>query len=131
MPRSRRPASCEPKPSRILAVGDAIRTDLAAAAGLGIDALFIASGIHGAEISTDGAIDSTKLVALFASPDTQTAVGPLCQVKLFPMRHRDLPIHERHSKLMDGSRQHRPAPVQASAGMTARHMQLPGQSEKA
>ena len=39
----------EPERSRILAIGDAMRTDLAAAQGMGIDALFIASGIHNDE----------------------------------------------------------------------------------
>jgi HAD superfamily hydrolase (TIGR01459 family) len=38
---------------RVLAVGDAIRTDVAGAAGLGIDALLIARGIHTAELRLD------------------------------------------------------------------------------
>jgi HAD superfamily hydrolase (TIGR01459 family) len=39
--------------SRVLAVGDAIRTDIAGAANLGIATLFVARGIHGAELKLD------------------------------------------------------------------------------
>ncbi|HEY8383130.1 MAG TPA: TIGR01459 family HAD-type hydrolase [Microvirga sp.] len=35
---------------RVLAVGDAIRTDIAGAAGYGIDSLFVARGIHAGEL---------------------------------------------------------------------------------
>jgi HAD superfamily hydrolase (TIGR01459 family) len=36
--------------SRILAIGDALRTDLAGALGAGIDCLFVAAGIHAGEL---------------------------------------------------------------------------------
>jgi HAD superfamily hydrolase (TIGR01459 family) len=39
--------------NRVLAVGDAIRTDVAGAAAVGIDALLIARGIHTAELRLD------------------------------------------------------------------------------
>lgn len=56
--------------SRILAIGDALRTDLAAAHGAGIDALFIASGIHRADTMENGQLDVTKLERLFAPGGT-------------------------------------------------------------
>lgn len=37
-------------PERVLAVGDAIRTDIAGAAGLGVDSLLVARGIHAVEL---------------------------------------------------------------------------------
>jgi HAD superfamily hydrolase (TIGR01459 family) len=40
--------------SRILAVGDSLRTDIAGAAGAGIDSLLIAGGIHAEEFGTSG-----------------------------------------------------------------------------
>jgi HAD superfamily hydrolase (TIGR01459 family) len=40
--------------SRILAVGDSLRTDIAGAAGAGIDSLLIAGGIHAEEFGTIG-----------------------------------------------------------------------------
>jgi HAD superfamily hydrolase (TIGR01459 family) len=40
--------------SRILAVGDSLRTDIAGAAGAGIDSLLIAGGIHAEEFGTMG-----------------------------------------------------------------------------
>jgi HAD superfamily hydrolase (TIGR01459 family) len=40
--------------SRILAVGDGLRTDIAGAAGAGIDSLLITGGIHAGEFGTTG-----------------------------------------------------------------------------
>jgi HAD superfamily hydrolase (TIGR01450 family) len=65
-----------PDRRRVLAIGDAIRTDLAAAAGAGIDALFIASGIHNEVAMTDGEIDAAKLAALF-TPGTPSALAAM------------------------------------------------------
>ena len=39
-----------PEPARVLAVGDAIRTDVAGARGVGIASLFVARGIHAEEL---------------------------------------------------------------------------------
>lgn len=54
--------------ARVLAIGDALHTDMAGAAGYGIDGLFIASGIHAEELSAlDGAEpDGAALARLFA-----------------------------------------------------------------
>jgi HAD superfamily hydrolase (TIGR01459 family) len=61
--------------ARILAIGDALRTDLLAAHKFGVDALFIALGIH-AELTMEGpAIDPPKLRELFARPETPPAVA--------------------------------------------------------
>ena len=38
--------------SRVLAVGDSLRTDIAGAAGAGIDSFLIAGGIHAEEFGT-------------------------------------------------------------------------------
>jgi HAD superfamily hydrolase (TIGR01459 family) len=48
---------------RILAIGDSLRTDIAGAAGAGIDSLLIAGGIHTAEFSTNGALDPERVEA--------------------------------------------------------------------
>jgi HAD superfamily hydrolase (TIGR01459 family) len=71
----------EPERARILAIGDALRTDLAAAHGMDIDALFIASGIHNDAVLTGGEIDADKLAALFAPPATPPAVAAMVQLK--------------------------------------------------
>lgn len=52
--------------SRILAIGDALRTDLAGAEAAGVDALFVGSGIHRDEVMEQGAIVPAKLERLFA-----------------------------------------------------------------
>jgi HAD superfamily hydrolase (TIGR01459 family) len=44
--------------SRVVAIGDAMRTDVAGALAQGIDALFVASGIHRDEIGGVGALDA-------------------------------------------------------------------------
>jgi len=48
---------------RILAIGDSLRTDIAGAAGAGIDSLFIAGGIHADEFSNDGGLDPERIAA--------------------------------------------------------------------
>lgn len=45
----------------ILAIGDAIRTDLLGAAGMGIDALFLAGGIHAGDAGSRDAVDVQRL----------------------------------------------------------------------
>jgi HAD superfamily hydrolase (TIGR01459 family) len=53
--------------ARVLCVGDGIATDLAGAAALEIDALFIAHGIHAAElIDGDAPLDPARLAATLA-----------------------------------------------------------------
>jgi len=53
--------------ARALAIGDALRTDLAGAAAAGIDALFVADGIHRDELYGPGA-PADALQRLFAPP---------------------------------------------------------------
>ncbi len=63
---------------RILAIGDALHTDMAGAARCGFDGLFIASGIHAHELSAiDGAIpDGEALARLFAGHAHPRGVMP-------------------------------------------------------
>lgn len=52
---------------RVLAVGDGLRTDILGAVRSGFDSLFIARGIHAADLAgDDGAHDATKLAKAFA-----------------------------------------------------------------
>lgn len=71
----------EPDRDRILAIGDAVRTDLAAAQGMGVDALFIASGIHNDEVLVDGEIDVGRLAALFGSADAPPAIAAMTELR--------------------------------------------------
>lgn len=52
---------------RILGIGDAVRTDLAAAHGAGMDALFIAAGLHRHDVMEGDRIVSEKLAQLFGA----------------------------------------------------------------
>jgi HAD superfamily hydrolase (TIGR01459 family) len=56
------------KRARILAIGDSLRTDLRGAEAAGIDAVFIASGIHREETMGTGELSPDKLAALFTPP---------------------------------------------------------------
>lgn len=62
--------------ARAIAIGDAIRTDLAGATAAGIECVFVADGIHGDELGR-GSPDPDKLAALFAEHGYQpVAVMP-------------------------------------------------------
>jgi HAD superfamily hydrolase (TIGR01459 family) len=65
--------------ARILAIGDALRTDLEAAKRADLDAVFIAGGIHRHETMADGAIDPARLATLFAG-GTVTATAAMAQL---------------------------------------------------
>jgi HAD superfamily hydrolase (TIGR01459 family) len=54
--------------ARILAIGDSLRTDLKGAEAAGVDAIFIASGIHRDETMGTGELSPEKLALLFAPP---------------------------------------------------------------
>lgn len=58
----------------ILAVGDAVRTDVAGAARVGIDLLFISDSIHGAELGPQGVSDPAAVSQLLA-PAGASVVG--------------------------------------------------------
>jgi HAD superfamily hydrolase (TIGR01459 family) len=78
--RATRLRGSEPARRRILAIGDALRTDLAAAKGMDVDALFIASGIHRDEAMRDGAIDAARLAMLFA-PGAPPAIAAMAALR--------------------------------------------------
>jgi HAD superfamily hydrolase (TIGR01459 family) len=51
--------------SRVLAIGDSVRTDLTGAVRFGVDCLFVNSGIHGSAFRTDDDNDAEALSDLF------------------------------------------------------------------
>ncbi len=57
--------------SRMLAIGDGIITDLKGAEEQGLDALFIASGMHGEALKTEGALDIAKVEDALAKDSTR------------------------------------------------------------
>jgi HAD superfamily hydrolase (TIGR01459 family) len=67
-------------PAKVLVVGDALRTDLEGARRAGLDALFIAGGIHRDDVVVDGRIDAAKLAVLFSTPDAPHAVGAMTEL---------------------------------------------------
>jgi ribonucleotide monophosphatase NagD (HAD superfamily) len=56
--------------ARVLAIGDSVRTDLKGAAALGVDCLFIKSGIHAGEVGGRGDADPQALRSFFAQAGT-------------------------------------------------------------
>ena len=62
---------------RTLAIGDSLRTDIAGARALGIDALFVSGGIHAAELGSRDIPSAAALAAACAAAGvTPTAVMP-------------------------------------------------------
>jgi HAD superfamily hydrolase (TIGR01459 family) len=55
------------EPARVLAIGDSLRTDLKGAHGLGIDFLFVTSGIHAEELGGREHPDTAALGSVFAA----------------------------------------------------------------
>jgi HAD superfamily hydrolase (TIGR01459 family) len=68
-----------PGSSRVLVIGDALRTDIAGAALMGFDALFIAGGIHRDEIVPGDAIDEAVLAERLA-PFADTVVATMVRL---------------------------------------------------
>jgi len=59
--------------SRILAIGDSVRTDAIGAAGAGLDLLFITGSIHAAELDAFGQPDPASIEALLKPSDATVA----------------------------------------------------------
>jgi HAD superfamily hydrolase (TIGR01459 family) len=57
---------------RVLAIGDALETDIAGAANVGLDALFVAGGLHAKEV---GPLTQASLKAFFAGRKTTVVAG--------------------------------------------------------
>ncbi len=57
--------------ARVLGIGDAVRTDLEAAAGAGVDSLFIAAGLHREALYIGGKLDARSCAALFKAHDAK------------------------------------------------------------
>jgi HAD superfamily hydrolase (TIGR01459 family) len=60
-----------PEHARVLAIGDSVRTDLKGAAALGLDCMFVTSGIHAEEYGSRDAPDLAALNAMFAAADVK------------------------------------------------------------
>lgn len=52
--------------SRMLAIGDSVRTDLKGASAFGVDCLFVTAGIHASELGGRETIDQGALAAIFS-----------------------------------------------------------------
>ncbi|MFV0367695.1 MAG: TIGR01459 family HAD-type hydrolase [Hyphomicrobiaceae bacterium] len=65
----------------ILVIGDAVRTDLEGAKNFGVDALFIASGIHAPDLMDGREIDEAKLTELFKGADPDSPVGAMSYLR--------------------------------------------------
>ena len=53
--------------TRILCIGDGVTTDILGANATGLDSLFIASGMHGETLWSDGTLDAAKVEAALAA----------------------------------------------------------------
>lgn len=65
---------------KVLVIGDALRTDLEGARRAGLDAIFIAGGIHREDVIVRGAIEPDKLQKLFAPADAPRALAAMTEL---------------------------------------------------
>ena len=56
--------------SRVLCIGDGVPTDVKGADDQGLDCLFIAAGIHAADLINDGVLDGPATEAFLAAQGT-------------------------------------------------------------
>ncbi len=64
--------------SRVLAIGDAVRTDIAGAVAFGIDALFVGQGVHRDVVMADGALQGDAVAQIFTGePKAIAAIDSL------------------------------------------------------
>lgn len=56
---------------RVLCIGDGVTTDIAGANAQGLDSLFIAAGIHGDTLRSNGALDPAKVDAALAAENAR------------------------------------------------------------
>ncbi len=67
-------------PERVLAVGDALRTDIAGAEGVGLPTCWVLGGLHGADLAApDGTFDRDRA----EQEATEAGLAPLATVPLF------------------------------------------------
>ncbi|MFP3921992.1 MAG: TIGR01459 family HAD-type hydrolase [Dichotomicrobium sp.] len=57
--------------SNILAIGDGVKTDIAGAIAEGLDAVFVASGLHVRDMDASDALDGAAIAELFAGSPTK------------------------------------------------------------
>jgi HAD superfamily hydrolase (TIGR01459 family) len=62
-----------PEKARLLAIGDGVGTDLKGANAERLDVLFIASGMHGESLKTNGALDEEKIATALAKENAAAA----------------------------------------------------------
>lgn len=67
-------------PDKVLVIGDALRTDLKGAHDAGLDALFIAGGIHREQVVVNDTIDADKLQSLFSDVGAPRALGAMTEL---------------------------------------------------
>lgn len=60
-----------PDKARILCIGDGVVTDVLGASAQGFDCLFVAAGIHGESLQTNGVLDPAKVDAALAAEKTR------------------------------------------------------------
>ena len=67
----------DPDPSRVLAIGDSLHTDIRGANTVGIDSVLILNGIHGPELDTDRVEDVQERLATLSGQYKATPTAPM------------------------------------------------------
>ena len=83
--------------SRVLAIGDSVRTDLKGAHAFGIDFLFVTSGIHAEELGGRERPDDAALTTTFRRR-RRRAEGGDAGVAVVALRPRERPLRRRRRR---------------------------------
>jgi len=73
----------DPDPARVLAIGDSLRTDIAGAAGMGMDSILVLSGIHGEALKSGDSRERREVEAKIAQACAGEGHYPIAAVAAF------------------------------------------------
>lgn len=73
----------DPEPSRVLAIGDSLRTDIAGAAGMGMDSILVLGGIHGESLASGGSRERREVETNIAAACAQEGHFPIAAIAEF------------------------------------------------
>ena len=73
----------DPDPARVLAIGDSLRTDIAGAAGMGMDSILVLGGIHGETLASGSYRERSEVEAKIAAACAQEGHFPIAAIAEF------------------------------------------------
>ena len=73
----------DPDPGRVLAIGDSLRTDIAGAAGMGMDSILVLGGIHGEALTGGHSVERHAVEAKITAACAEAGHFPIAAIAEF------------------------------------------------